>query len=255
VVLSSSATSCHLLLNAGATVSAPLVAVNGTSASALCLNSAILSATTIAVQGGVLNNKGTLKGTLRTHQPPAADPLAGVPRPTAPAATCPGAACPDGATLNGGHTYRLLPGTYTTPIVVNVGAVACVAPGLFVLNASWTLDAPLRPYGSTGCPPAPAPPADPGVLLYFAQGSVVLNSGGDLSALVAPHTGRYAGLLYWQAGNAAVALNGTGGFGGGGWYAPAGSITLNGVTHVRAPFLIVASATVNGGTAITITSS
>jgi hypothetical protein len=53
-VLSQDSASCHLLLNRGANVSvAGTAAVNGTSNSALCVNSARLSATTITVQGGV----------------------------------------------------------------------------------------------------------------------------------------------------------------------------------------------------------
>ena len=152
------------------------------------------------MQGGVLNNNSTVHGTLGTHQPAAADLLSTLAAPTAPAAACPSAACPDGTTLNSGHTYRLLPGTYTQAITANSGATVCVAPGVYVLKASWTLNsATLHPYGSTGCPTLPSDTTDPGVLLYFAQGHVVLNSSGDLSQLRAMQSGPYAGLLYWQA--------------------------------------------------------
>ncbi|MCW2935258.1 MAG: hypothetical protein JWM19_6220, partial [Actinomycetia bacterium] len=118
-----SGTSCHLLLNGGATVNvAGTLTVDGTSPSALCLNSGTaISAGSIVVQGGVQNNHGTINGTVTTQQRPAPDLLATLPPPSAPAAGCPGTACPEGTNLNSGHTYDLLPGTYSVPVNVNEG--------------------------------------------------------------------------------------------------------------------------------------
>jgi len=257
LALSQDGASCHLLLNGGATVSAAGAAtVNGTSGSALCLNSATFSASTITVQGGVRNNNSTVQGMLLTRQPATADLLATLPAPTAPAAACPGAACPDGITLNSGRTYRLLPGAYTAAITANSGATVCVAPGVYVLKASWTLNsAALRPYGSAGCPAAPSGTSDPGVLLYFAQGHAQVNGSGDFSRLRAMVSGPYAGLLYWQADSESTALNGSVGFAGGAWYEPKGALTLNGGTRLTAPYVAAATITVNGGTALTVTGS
>ncbi len=257
LALSQDGASCHLLLNGGATVSAAGTAtVNGTSGSALCLNSATFSASTITVQGGVRNNNSTVQGTLLTRQPATADLLSTLPAPTAPAAACPGAACPDGTTLNSGRTYRLLPGAYTAAVTANSGATVCVAPGVYVLNASWTLNsAALRPYGSAGCPAAPSGTSDPGVLLYFAQGHAQVNGSGDFSRLRAMVSGPYAGLLYWQADSESTYLNGSVGFAGGAWYEPKGALTLNGGTRLTAPYVAAAKITVNGGTALTVTGS
>ncbi len=257
LALSQDGASCHLLLNGGATVSAAGTAtVNGTSASALCLNSATLSASTIVAQGGVRNNNSTVQGALLTRQPATADLLATLPAPTAQAAACPGAACPDGATLNSGRTYRLLPGAYTSAITANSGATVCVAPGVYVLKANWTLNSTaLRPYGSAGCPAAPIGTSDSGVLLYFAQGHAQVNGSGDFSRLRAMMSGPYAGLLYWQADSESTYLNGSVGFAGGAWYEPKGALTLNGGTRLMAPYVAAATITVNGGTALTVTGS
>ena len=257
LALSQDGADCHLLLNGGATVGAAgAAAVDGTSGSALCLNSATLNASTTAVQGGVRNNNSTVHGPLLTHQPAAVDLLATLPAPAAPAAACPGAACPDGTTLNGGHTYRLLPGSYTAAITANSGATVCVAPGVYALKVSWTLNsAAPRPYGSAGCPAAPSGTGDLGVLLYFAQGHVLVNGNGDLSQLRAMVSGPYAGLLYWQADGESTYLNGSGGFAGGAWYEPKGALTLNGSTRLTAPYVAAATITVNGAAALTVTGS
>jgi hypothetical protein len=207
----------------GATVNvAGTLTVDGTSPSTLCLNSgATISAGSIVVQGGVQNNHGTINGTVTTQQPPAPDLLATLPPPSAPAAGCPGTACPEGTNLNSGHTYDLLPGTYSVPVNVNEGAKACVAPGIYVLKATWTLNSSrLQPYGSTGCPALPAGTTDPGVLLYLSQGHIQINGSGELSQLQAMQGGPYGGLLYWQADSETTSINGTGTFAGGAWYEP-----------------------------------
>jgi hypothetical protein len=247
-----SSTTCHLQIN-GVTATATGVTVNGTSSSAMCLNGGSLSASTITVQGGVLNNGGTLSGTLRTRQPATPDLLVGLPAPTAPSATCPGAACPGGTNFTSGHTYRLLPGTYSQTINANGGATVCVAPGIYVLKAGWNVSTALHPYGSAGCPALPPGTTDPGVLLYFQQGSVQLNGGGDLSGLSAMHGGPYGGLLYWQVGTAAAAINGA--MGGGAWYEPNGALILNSGARLRAPFVAAATITLNSGAALNVTTS
>lgn len=125
-----------------------------------------------------------------------------------------------------------------------------------MLQASWTLNsAALRPYGSAGCPALPGGTTDPGVLLYFARGHVVVNGSGDLTRLRAMGSGPYAGLLYWQADSESTYLNGSMGFAGGAWYEPKGMLTLNGSTRLTAPYVAAATITVNGGTALTVTGS
>jgi hypothetical protein len=253
ITLAQDSAGCHLLLN-GARLAATGVFVNGTSSSALCLNSgATISVTTVSVQGGAQQNGGsTIKGTLLTHQHAASDPLSGLATPVSPSATCPGSACPGGANFNSGHTYSLLPGTYSAAITVNSGATVCLAPGIYTLNAGWTLNAALHAYGSSGCPALPQGTTDPGVLLYFHQGSVQINSGGSLSGLSASRSGPYAGLLYWQAGTTSVALNSTAPFAGGAWYEPAGALTLNSGGTMSASAVIVATLTLNSGTTLAV---
>jgi hypothetical protein len=250
LALSRGDSSCHLLLNSGATVTASTAAINGTSAAAVCVDAgARLAAGVISVQGG-LRHSGTVSAGLRLQQPAARDWMATLRRPRAPAAFCPGAACPDGASLAGRRTYRLLPGTYQQTVNVAGVALVCVAPGSYVLRASWNIDAPLRPYGSAGCPALPSGASDPGVLLFFARGHLQLDSGGGLTQLRATQRGRYRGLLYWQADNDTTALDG--GFAGGGWYEPRGALILNSGATLTAPFLVAATVIVNSHATLTV---
>jgi hypothetical protein len=251
LALSRNAGSCHLLLNSGALLTAPAVAVNGSSAHALCVDTdARLSAGAISVQGGVLRHGGALSTTPQVGHAAAANWLATLRPPAPPAASCPGAACPDGTKLVAPGTYRLLPGTYRVTINVNSGATVCVAPGTYVLQASWNLDAPLRPYGSADCPAVPSG-TSPGVLLYFARGHVQCNSRGGLTLLRSMRRGPYRGLLYWQAGRGTTAIDGAG-FAGGGWYEPAGALILNSGTTLSAPFVAAATITVNARARLTV---
>jgi len=183
------------------------------------------------VQGGVLNNNGTVHGTLLTHQPAAADLLATLPTPSAPAAVCPGSACPNGTTLNSGATSRLLPGTYTQPLYVNSGAMVCVAPGVYVLKPAGRSTArrciPTAAPAARRCPPEPPTPACCSTSPRARDGQ----RSGDFSQLRAMRSGPYAGLLYWQADAESTMLNGSVGFAGGAWYEPKGALVLNGSTH------------------------
>jgi hypothetical protein len=253
VALSRDNGSCHLLLNSGATVITSTAAVNGPSASALCVDSgAHLVARAITVQGGLLRHGGTVSAGPKLQQPAAPDLLATLRPPAPPSAACPGAACPDGASLGGRQTYRLLPGTYRQTVNVDAEATVCVAPGSYVLRASWNIDAPLRPYGSAGCPALQPPTSDPGVLLYFIRGHLQLNSGGRVTLLRAMQHGRYRGLLYWQAGQGVTAVDGAG-FAGGGWYEPRGTLILNSGARLTAPFLMAATIIVNSRARLTVT--
>jgi hypothetical protein len=250
LVLSSSSTKCHLLLNSGASVTAGTVAVDGTSSGAACLNSATLSATSIAIQGGVTNNQSTVNGTLNTQQPFTPDPLGSLPVPSTASAACPGAACPNGTTVKGGATASFYPGTYTHAISVNTNGVACLAPGVYVLKANWTVSAALRPFGASGCPSLPAGQSDPGVLLFFQSGTLALNAGSDLSELSAPATGPYAGLFYWQVGTNAVTLNAPAA--NGAWYEPHGALVLNSNVKLTAPLVTAATLTVDTGASLSV---
>ncbi len=252
LVLDTGTGSQHLLLNSGGTLTAGDLDANGTNAQAVWVNShAVISATTIALQGGLFNQGGAVTGTRVAHPAAFTDPWAGVAPPPTPSATCPGAACPDGTNFNSGGTYRLLPGHYTQGLNLNNGATLCVAPGVYDLDGSWSLNTALHPYGSSGCPALPGGTRDPGVLLYFHSGSPQLNSGGDLTQLVAPVSGAYAGLLVWIA--SAPNLSENGAIAGGGWYQPSGSLTLNAGAHLSVPWLIAKDLVVNG--ALTITGS
>ncbi|MGB6453983.1 MAG: hypothetical protein WBH47_05770 [Streptosporangiaceae bacterium] len=134
---------------------------------------------------------------------------------------------------------------------VDSKAWVCLAPGSYVLRASWTIDAPLRPYGSAGCPALPSRTSDAGVLLYFARGHVLVNSGGSLILLRAMHSGRYRGMLYWQADTDTTALDGAGSTSGG-WYEPRGALILNSRASLTASFLVAATIVVNSGARLTV---
>jgi len=247
-VLDMSGSDCHLVVQGG-TVSASALTVNGSSRNALCLNGGVISTTAVTVQGGVRKQGGVITGTVSTNQPAATDPLSATVAPSKPGVSCPGAACPDGTNFNAGGTYRLLPGYYNQTLNFNNGATICLAPGTYYLDASWNVGTVLRPYGSSGCPAVPTGTTDTGVLLYFHAGILQLNSGGDVTRLSALTSGPDAGVLYWQASAASNAPNGA--FGGGAWYEPVGSLTLNSGTTFTATLLIVADLMVNGGATLT----
>jgi hypothetical protein len=251
VVLDTAATDCTLNVQGG-TLSAPSIAVDGSSASAACLSGGQLTTQALTVQGNLRIQGGTLQaGTISTGQQ-TADQFAGLAAPGVPAATCPGSACPDGTNFNSGQTYRLLPGDYTQWLNVNSGSTLCLAPGTYYLDAGWNVGAALRPLGSTGCPALPAGTTDPGVTLYVhGGGTLQLNSGADLSSLSAPQSGPYAGLFYWQASGDGLYLN-TPVASSGAWYAPNAALTLNSGAALSASTVIVKDLTVNGGATVTV---
>jgi hypothetical protein len=244
IVLDTSGTSSHLLVQGGQ-ATAGEIDVNGTSSSALSLLAgSTISATVVNVQGGLRNQGGTIIGRVATNQPAVSDPMSGLPRPAKPSATCPGSACPGGSTFTTG-TYNISPGYYTAVLNVNSGATVCLSPGIYWIDAGWTVNgnASLRPYGSSGCPTLPPGVTDPGVLLYFDNGILQINSGSDLTRLAAMATGPYLGLLYWQVSSASVYVNG--GFKGGAWYEPGGAVTLNSGASITAPWIIAKNVTLN----------
>jgi hypothetical protein len=228
-------------------VDASIVAIDGTSPQAVCVNGGSLRAQSVMVQGGALDNQGALTGTLHTQQPFSADPLHNLPTPVAASGfACPGAACPDGATVSAGRTIRLRPGRFTQSVRVLAGGTVCLDPGIYVLEARWSVGGALHQTGDGACPSA-SPTSDPGVLLYFAHGALQLEPGADLAALSAPSSGPHANLLYWQAGHDEVSISGARVTMRGAWYSPHGKLVLNGAGELTAPSLISGTVSVNGG--------
>jgi hypothetical protein len=259
VVLDTSNTSGHLLLNQSASVSATAIAVNGTNNAATTLNaSSTLTANTITLQGGLLNNGGTINGTVHQNTGIAvADPLAGLPTPSVPTATCPGTACPGGPNYTSGGAFNLLPGHYTQALSFPQDTTFCVSPGVYYIDARWTLNQGdvFQPGTATsGKHPTCSPPqGDPGVLLYFHGGNIQINQSVSFTHLSAMQSGPWAGVLYWQAGSNTAVINQGSTFSGGTWYEPAGLLLVNqSAAHITTPQLIVKDLTVNSGAVVKV---
>jgi hypothetical protein len=259
VVLDTANTTGHLLLNQSASVTASTIAVNGNNNAATTINAgSTLTANTITLQGGLVNNGGTVNGTLIQHTgTPAPDPLAGLTPPSVPSATCPGTACPGGPNYTSGGIYNLLPGHYTQALGFPQDTTFCVAPGIYYIDASWTLnqgDQFLPGTATSGKHPTCSPPqGDPGVLLYFHSGNITINQGVTFTHLSGMQSGPYAHLLYWQVGSNSVMINQGSSVSGGTWYEPAGALVLNqSAEHVAVPQLIVKDLTVNAGSTVTV---
>jgi len=246
IALDTSSSSCHVLTNGAGGITAGAVRVNGSSSSALCLQgSSAITAGTVGVQGGVLSQGGAVvHGLLTTSAPPTADPYAGLAPPVPSSVTCPGSACPNGSSLNGNGTYTLSPGTYNQAVSINGNVTVCLLPGVYYLTAAWSMNG----NSTLGLCGGAAPGS--GVLLYFHGGSLQMNGAAKLTALSAAASGPYAGLLYWQAGSSAVALNGAVTFGFGGWYEPTGQLTLNGGSSLTASSVVVKDFTANGAASV-----
>jgi hypothetical protein len=260
-VLDTANTTNHLLLNQSASVTASTIAVNGANSAAAVVNQgSTLTAKTITLQGGLVNNGGTVNGTVHQNTgTPVPDPLAGLTPPTKPSnPTCPGKgqnnACPGGPNYVSGNTYNLLPGYYSQALAFPQSTTFCVAPGIYYIDAGWTLNQgdQFLPYGSKGCPSL-APGADPGVLLFFHSGNIQINQSVTFTHLSAMQSGPFAGLLYWQVGSNTVQINQGSSVSGGTWYEPAGALLMNQSGDLMAvPQLIVKDLTVNAGSTVKV---
>jgi hypothetical protein len=142
------------------------------------------------------------------------DPLAGLTAPTQPA----NSTTASNTTPSSGATLQ--PGYYPNGINLNSNVSVTLAPGFYWMNGSITVDS-----GSTL--------AGTGVTLYFASGSLQMNSNSSVIQLTAPTTstnGSNANMLIWDPSSNTAGMTidtSSSSFFTGDIYMPAGKLTLN----------------------------
>ena len=217
--------------NNGGTLTASCgILVNSTGSSAFVASGGTITASTISVSGGDQLNGATINPTPITSAPALPNPLSWVPTPTVGSCTFSST-----FTVNTG-TAILNPGTYCGGITLNGGA-AVLNPGLYILEGSG-----LQVNGGslTG---------NNGVTFYFQSGSAVFNGSSSIN-LVAPTTGTYAGILFFQnpSDTSTATINGgSGSVFQGALYFPGAALQLNGGNVAAYTLAVSKSLQMNGG--------
>jgi Flp pilus assembly protein TadG len=214
--------------NGGTLTASCGILVNSTGRSALVANGGTITASTISVSGGDQIGGATVNPTPITNAPPLPDPLSWVPTPTVGGCTFPST-----FTVNTG-TAILNPGTYCGGITLNGGATVLNA-GLYILEG-------------TGLQVNGGSMTGNGVTFYFQSGSAVFN-GTSIPNLVAPTTGTYAGILFFQnpSDTSTATINGgSGSVFQGALYFPGAAMQLNGGNVAAYTLAVSKSLQMNG---------
>jgi prepilin-type N-terminal cleavage/methylation domain-containing protein len=100
-----------------------------------------------------------------------------------------------------------------------------------------------------------APISSTGLLFYVEPGPATVGISGGTTGTILGSSSPYAGIALWDAASGLLTLGGNSGIATsfGGVYDPNGSVKLTGNSGVNAQFLIVNTATVDGGTTVTMT--
>lgn len=165
------------------------IMVDSSSSSAVMFDSGSnISTSSINIVGGYTNNGGT-HPTPNTGVASVADPLASLATPTVGSCGTSNSSPYTGAASNVslGSTATLNPGVYCGGMNFNGGTyTVTMNPGTYIFTGAVNVDSGVTLKGTGG------------VTLYFSSGSLQLNSG-SIANLVAPTTGTYAGILYFQS--------------------------------------------------------
>jgi Flp pilus assembly protein TadG len=217
------------------------IMVNSSGSSAFLANGATVSATAIDVHGGDSLTGSTVNPTPVTNAGTVSDPLSYLTAPTigscgtTTASPFTGGPSSGPALVNSG-TATFNPGVYCGGIEVN-GGTATFNPGTYIITGSTGLLVNGGSISGTG-----------GVTYYLSQGSVTFNGSYNID-LVAPTTGTYAGILFYQSSSdsTAAVLNGaSGSVFQGALYFPDAGVTLNGSNAAAYTIVDAQSALVNG---------
>jgi hypothetical protein len=214
--------------NGGTLTASCGILVNSTGRSAFVANGGTITASTISISGGDQIGGATIQPAPITNAPSLPDPLSWVPTPTVGSCTF-----SSNYSVNTG-TAILNPGTYCGGITLNGGA-AVFNPGVYILEGSG-----LQANGGslTGN----------GVTFYFQSGSAVFN-GSSVPNLVAPTTGTYAGILFFQnpSDTSSATINGgSGSVFQGALYFPGATLQLNGGNVAAYTLAVSKSLQMNG---------
>jgi Putative Flp pilus-assembly TadE/G-like len=215
--------------NNGGTLTASCgILVNSTGSRAFVSNGGTVTASAIDVSGGDQITGSSVTPTPITNTPGLADPLSWVPTPTTGSCTYPSAYL-----VNSG-SVTLMPGNYCGGIILNSGA-ATFSPGLYTIGGSGLL---VNGGSMTGN----------GATFYFQAGSAVFNGASSIN-LVAPTTGTYAGILFFQNSSDTSAATINGGAGSvfqGALYFPHAAVQLNGGNVAAYTIVVSQSVQMNG---------
>ncbi len=211
----------------GITASCGLM-VDSDSTTAFQANGANVSATKISVNGGDQINGGTVSPTPVTGAPPMSDPLDYLSPPTSS-----GCLYNSIVSVSTG-TKTLSAGTYCGGIQLNGGSLS-LNPGTYILDG---IGLQMNSGSISGT----------GVTLYIAQGQAQFNGANSVD-LVAPTSGPYAGILFYQNSTDASTAQINGGANAafqGALYFPDASVQLNGSNTAAYTIVVSKSIQING---------
>jgi Flp pilus assembly protein TadG len=214
--------------NGGTLTASCGILVNSTGSPAFQANGGTITASAIDISGGDQITGASVSPTPTTHAPGLSNPLSWVPVPAVGSCTFSKA-----YSVNGGNV-ALNPGNYCGGIIVNSG-VATFNPGFYTLGGSGLLVNGGSMSGN-------------GVTLYFQAGSATFNGSNNIN-LVAPTTGTYAGILFFQnpSDTSSATINGgTGSVFQGALYFPDATVQLNGGNVAAYTIVVSKSVQMNG---------
>ncbi|HWA96397.1 MAG TPA: pilus assembly protein TadG-related protein [Terracidiphilus sp.] len=210
-------------------------------------NNTNLSATNIDVVGHVLENGNpNVSPNPNTGANFVDDPFANLAAPTIGSCTNANSSPYYGAcgnlSVNAGNSVVFYPGVYNGGININGGAIVTFQPGTYIFNGQMNVNGGATVSGN-------------GVTFYFQSSALQANGGANIN-LVAPTTGTYAGILYYQAhgDSSSVILNGNSNtVWQGAIYVPSAQLTLNGGSNLAAyTILDVKTLIVDGNNTFTL---
>ena len=185
-----------------------------------------LTASAVSVSGGwTSNGGGTITPTPSTNVPPEPDPLGYLPEPSV-------GSCTYSSKVIVNSSVALGQGVYCGGIKVNGGGSVTFGSGLYIINGGELTIAGGAAASGTD------------VTFYITGGASVTVNGGSTTTLVAPTSGTYAGVLFFQDRTDSSAATVTGTSGStitGTLYFPDAALTYSGNSSITAYNLIVAS--------------
>lgn len=226
---SSSGSTAVLLNGASITASCGLMDDSGSS-TALDANGATLTTTMTNVHGGAQINGSTTTPPPTTNVPPISDPLSYLQPPSA------GSCTTQSSVVSSSSPVTLSPGTFCSGLIINGNTNVTFSPGNYYFKGSLIINGGDTVSGN-------------GVLFYFSSGSLTMN-GGSHADFIAPTTGEYAGILFYQnpSDSSGIILNGdTTSVYQGTVYATGAKLTINGGNVAAYTNVDTSSITDNGG--------
>jgi len=225
-----------------------------------------LPASSIAIVGGFTNSGGSsISPRPRTGAASASDPLAYVPKPSF--TSCPSKTAP--TTVSSGSTKALSPGSYCGGIVINGGSTVTFAAGTYVVGggiqisngSTVTFGSGMYIMEGGGFPVSGGSTVTGSGVTFYLTGDTlypyqpVTISNGSTVQLIAPTSGTYVGMLFYQDASAyGITSSSTSSFTGGttnflqgSLYFPTTSLVYSNGASAQYTNIVAASITISGG--------